>query len=286
MSNIIKAMSYEVSGETIDLQPETVKNYLVRGNGNVSDQEIMMFMNLCQYQKLNPLINEAYLIKFGQQPAQIIVSKEAFMKRAESHEEFEGFEAGVVYEFNDEIHQVNGAIMPKKAELLGGWCKVYRNDRQKPIEVQVSLSEFSKGQATWKEMPLNMIRKVAIVNALREAFPNSLGAMYSEEEASKQDGAQYKPERKDITPNEQPQQAEPEVEIVEDPIQAAKEEMKKKFASLGITAKQEKFDYIEKHLPGVGKNPTLAQLKGLLKIMDAEIETIFSDANDDLEPAE
>ena len=32
-------------------------------------------------------------------------------------------------------------------------------------------------------MPLNMIRKTAIVNALREAFPDNVGAMYTEEEA-------------------------------------------------------------------------------------------------------
>src|SRR5690554_836745 len=32
-------------------------------------------------------------------------------------------------------------------------------------------------------MPLNMIRKSAIVNGLREAFPDSLGAMYTEDDA-------------------------------------------------------------------------------------------------------
>ena len=32
-------------------------------------------------------------------------------------------------------------------------------------------------------MPLTMIRKTAIVNALREAFPENLGAMYTEEES-------------------------------------------------------------------------------------------------------
>ena len=36
-------------------------------------------------------------------------------------------------------------------------------------------------------MPLNIIRKTAIVNALREAFPNSLGNLYTEEEEQAND---------------------------------------------------------------------------------------------------
>lgn len=87
--------SFEVNGETVKLTGNTVKQYLVRGNGDVSDQELVMFINLCKYQKLNPFLNEAYLVKFGSQPAQIIVSKEAFMKRAENHPQYKGFEAGI-----------------------------------------------------------------------------------------------------------------------------------------------------------------------------------------------
>src|SRR5699024_10510741 len=98
MSNALMTSQFEikVKGEAVKLTGNTVKNYLVSGNGNVTDQELVMFMNLCKYQKLNPFLNEAYLVKFGSQPAQIIVSKEAFMKRAESHPSYEGFEAGII----------------------------------------------------------------------------------------------------------------------------------------------------------------------------------------------
>jgi uncharacterized protein CbrC (UPF0167 family) len=44
------------------------------------------------------------------------------------------------------------------------------------------LSEYNKGFALWKTMPATMIRKVAIVQALREAFPETLSGMYSEDE--------------------------------------------------------------------------------------------------------
>lgn len=185
MSNELleRPIEFEVNGETVKLTGKTVKNYLVRGNAEVSDQEMVMFINLCKFQKLNPFLNEAYLIKFGSTPAQIIVSKEAFMKRAENHPKYKGLEAGIVVDRGGEIVEIEGAIKLGDDKLLGGWCKVYREDRERPVTSKISLDEFSKSQATWKQMPLNMIRKTAIVNALREAFPDNLGAMFTEEEA-------------------------------------------------------------------------------------------------------
>lgn len=37
------------SGQILDYM--TVKNYLVSGNGNVTDQEVLMFIELCKAQK-------------------------------------------------------------------------------------------------------------------------------------------------------------------------------------------------------------------------------------------
>lgn len=181
-SLMTKKVNFDVNGEVVELTGSMVKNFLVKGQGNVTDQEIIMFINLCKYQKLNPFINEAYLVKFGSQPAQIIVSKEAFMKRAENNEFFKGVKAGIIVERDNELVEIEGAIKLEKDKLIGAYATVYRSDRDEPITVKISLDEFGKNQATWKQMPMNMIRKTAIVNALREAFPNSVGAMYTEEE--------------------------------------------------------------------------------------------------------
>lgn len=178
-----KPVSYEVNGEEVKLSGEMVKQYLVRGGSEVNDQELVMFLNLCKYQKLNPFLNEAYLIKFKGAPAQIIVSKEAFMKRAESHEQYNGLEAGIIVERDGNMVELEGAVSLKNDILIGGWAKVYRKDREKPVTIKIAMNEFSKSQATWKQMPNNMIRKTAIVNALREAFPEKLNAMYTDEEA-------------------------------------------------------------------------------------------------------
>lgn len=178
----VATINYEVNNEEVKLSPSMVRQYLVSGNGKVTDQEVVMFMQLCRYQKLNPFLNEAYLVKFGNQPASIITSKEAFMKRAENNKHYKGFKAGIVVARGEEMKHLDGAIKMPKDVLIGAWAEVYRDDRDEPSHVEISLEEFSKGQATWKQMPMNMIRKTALVNALREAFPENLGSLYTEDD--------------------------------------------------------------------------------------------------------
>jgi len=188
MSN--EVATFTANGENIELTMNDVANYLVDGNSKITRQEAKMFMELCKYQHLNPFLKEAYIIKFGNKPAQLITSKEAFMKRAENNEQYAGLKAGIIVLRNDEIVYSNGAFALQTDKVVGGWADVYRKDRQEPHHVEISMQEFSKGQSTWKSMPATMIRKTAIVNALREAFPEALGGMYTEDDKNPNEPAQ------------------------------------------------------------------------------------------------
>lgn len=219
----VATINYEVNNEEVKLSPAMVRKYLVNGNGKVTDQEVVMFMQLCRYQKLNPFLKEAYLVKFGSQAASIITSKEAFMKRAENNKHYKGFKAGIVVARGEEMKHLDGAIKMPKDELIGAWAEVYRDDRDEPSHVEISLEEFSKCQATWKQMPMNMIRKTALVNALREAFPENLGSLYTEDD--KQPVQEIQPEEEqpkaakvsDLFDTEDKNEAEPikEAEVSE-----------------------------------------------------------------------
>ena len=89
-------VTYQVAGQDVTLSYQIVRDFLTKGNGQVSDQDLTQFICICKYNQLNPFLNEAYLVKFGQQPAQMIVSKEALMKRAEACSEYDGMKAGVI----------------------------------------------------------------------------------------------------------------------------------------------------------------------------------------------
>lgn len=187
MANIIKTDSGEIK-----LSTDLVRKYLVRGNGNISEQETMLFISLCKHQKLNPWINEAYLIKYGNNsPATMVVSKDVFTKRAFKNPNCNGWKAGVtIYnKQNSEIIDREGSAYHKATEeLIGGWCEVWFKDKEQSLKQSVEMSEYinlkndGKPNKMWATKPATMIRKVAIVQTLREAFPDDFQNCYFEEE--------------------------------------------------------------------------------------------------------
>ncbi|MDB2150557.1 phage recombination protein Bet [Clostridium butyricum] len=187
MADIVK---YEANGQQVELSVATVKQYLVSGGGNVSNQEVMMFMKLCQGQKLNPFTREAYLVKYGNQSASIVVGKDAFTRRAEANPNYKGVKSGViVVNLNKQIENREGTFYLKgREELVGGWARVSFKDNKDEVFNTVSLDEYigrkkdGSIQSMWATKPATMIRKVALVQALRDAFPNSLSQMYVAEE--------------------------------------------------------------------------------------------------------
>jgi phage recombination protein Bet len=183
------------SETAVKLSPSIVRRYLVSGDGEVSDQEVTMFMQLCRFQGLNPYLREAHLIKYGSSPATIVVGKDAFTRRAEAHPDFRGMVAGVIIAKEDGLEYRAGSLVLAGEKLVGGWAKVYKANRDTPYEISVGYHEYEgrKRDGTpnrqWSEKPATMIRKVALVQGLREAFPDSLGGLYDASEMSHIDGA-------------------------------------------------------------------------------------------------
>lgn len=185
---------YECGGQIVKISPNMIKRYLVNGNGAVTDQEVMMFLSLCKFQKLNPFLREAYLIKYGNQPATIVTGKDALAKRAMRNPNYAGQEAGVVV-FNPEVGQLEnrvGTIVLEGEVLVGGWANVHVKGWEQPLMVTVSFEEYcqkkdGKPVSNWATKPATMIRKVALVQALREAFPEDLSGLYAAEEVGAAD---------------------------------------------------------------------------------------------------
>lgn len=181
------AVGYDVLGSHVELDLPFVKKYLVRGSANlVSDQEIVFFMNTCKMQKLNPLVQgEVYLIKYSKDdPAQMVVGKDAYLRRAYDNPEYLFKNDGIVVQRGNEIIQKEGCCLYPGESLLGGWCRVFfmRNGKERSAFKEVSLSEYDKGKANWKSKPATMINKVAISQCVRDAFPKDYEGVYSEEE--------------------------------------------------------------------------------------------------------
>lgn len=169
--------------ELQELTLETIKKYLCP---EATDQEAYIFLQLCRHRNLNPFLNQAYLVKLSPDlPAQMIVSKEAFVLKAEHNPAFDGFRAGIIVQSaSGEVERREGCFLRPDETLLGGWAEVFRKDRKLPFRSEVALKEYYKDhpKSPWRRMPATMIRKVALVQALREAFPSDLGGLYDEAE--------------------------------------------------------------------------------------------------------
>ena len=149
-----------------------------------------IFLETCKQYKLNPFTKEAYLIHYDNKnedtASTIVLGKNCYLQMAERNPAYDGFEAGVI------VLTADGQLLNREGSivydgnggetLLGGWAKVYRKDRTRASYEEVKLSEYDTGKSLWNGKKATMIRKVALVHALREAFPSTFGALYDESE--------------------------------------------------------------------------------------------------------
>lgn len=214
------------------LDGETLRNF-VDPKHQASPQELQTLLAIVKNRNLNPFTKEVYFIKYGNNPAQIVVSKDAFMKRAEQNPNYDGFESGVIYEDEKgELKTKKGVILPRKATLIGGWCEVYRKDRSRPVYREVELSAYNTHKNWWQKAPGQMIEKVAIVAAVRDAFSENVGGLYTADEMEQAAPIDVTPRetQEDVKARkmaqieqhrqEQAQPVQPEPELVEDAEEA------------------------------------------------------------------
>jgi phage recombination protein Bet len=175
-----KRVTYPTTHGSVDLSIRLVQQFFCP---KATPLEATTFIQLCRYQALNPFLKEAHLIKYSDsQAASIVVGKDTFTQRAESEPSFDGYRAGVIVRRGGEIVEEDGSFLLADDDLVGGWFEGRRKDWSAPFKHKVAFSEYGKGQAMWKYMPATMIRKVALVQGLREMFPKAFVGLYDASE--------------------------------------------------------------------------------------------------------
>lgn len=221
------AVVYDIDGEQIKLTPSIVQQYIVGDGGKITLPEFKFFTELCKVRKLNPFLKEAYCIKFGSNPAQIVVGKDAVLKRAVLNPNFDGIESGVIVQNvqTGDITERAGTFYLKDSEkLVGGWAKVYRKDWKYPTYCSVAFDEVAQRKGggalnmNWATKGGTMVEKVAKVRALRETFVEDLGGMYEADELPPARPSEDFPVDAETIPQPEPEvvpQPEPEDEPID-----------------------------------------------------------------------
>lgn len=179
MNQIVKFT--DDSGLTVQVTPDDVRRYICE---NATEKEVGLFLQLCQTQRLNPFVKDAYLVKYGGAPASMITSYQVFNRRACRDANYDGIRSGVVVLRGGDVAHKRGAACYKKAgeELIGGWAEVRFKDGRETAYAEVALDDYSTGKSNWAKMPGVMIEKCAKAAAWRLAFPDTFQGMYAAEE--------------------------------------------------------------------------------------------------------
>lgn len=194
-----------------------LRNTVAQG---ATDSEFAMFLEFCKGTKLNPFKREIWFVKTkGYQKrdgtkvegkVQIMTGVNGFFAIANAHPMFDGMETEL--------------LKNEDGTLEGATAKVYRKDRKFPSVATAYFKEyyrpaaFTDKKSIWDEKPSHMITKVAKSIALREAFPQELGGLHTDDEMGIQQPKFSFEQATDLNQVKNPEISEADIEEIESSV--------------------------------------------------------------------
>jgi len=177
-------------GQEINLSFDIIKKYLVQGDANlVKPQECMYFLGICKARGLNPFKKDAYLIKYGAEPAAIVISIDYFRSRAKVQPDCQGWKKGIIVKKEDGEIKDSFGLVSEGETLIGGFFEAKPKGWAEYFRLEVNLNGYLKktkdGRITkfWQlENQPAMIAKVAESQGLRTLWPDEFQGMYERDE--------------------------------------------------------------------------------------------------------
>lgn len=177
--------------DAIKLSLSIIKNLIAvptKSGKTCGDRDAMRFLMLCRGKRLNPFEGDCFLVGYdGKDGAvfSLITAHQAFLKRAESHQDYKGMDSGVVILDADGVAtDRKGDFHLKTETVAGGWALVHRKDRI-PTYRRLAMEQRKPNYPSqfWEgNKAAEQIVKCAEADALRSTFPTMLGGLYTGEE--------------------------------------------------------------------------------------------------------
>lgn len=166
----VKDQSQAIVSQFTPEQLQLIKNTIAK---NATNDELKLFLYRCTNLGLDPLKpGQIHFIKYGNNPGTVVVGIDGFRARASRTNQLTGIKRGV--------------LRDDKGKCVGGWAEVSRKGWEYSARAEVSLTEYTTSRGSWLNMPETMIQKVAEAHALRMAFPDDLGGLYTGEELDRE----------------------------------------------------------------------------------------------------
>lgn len=186
MENQHNAVAVQAT-EQNQVTAKLLNDYLNTITDKLTNAQRDQFIAVASAFGLNPFKREIYAVPYknknGGTDLSIVTGYEVYLKRAELNPNFDGYEVtfdGSLSRKNVTRNGKFGDYTETVIEPDGDFsctCTVYRKDRNHPTVEQVFFDEFAQTNSMWKTKPRLMLKKVAIANAFRKAFPVEFGGM-------------------------------------------------------------------------------------------------------------
>jgi phage recombination protein Bet len=134
-----------------------------------SKEEFAAFLLVAKKYDLNPLTKEIYAFAAKGGGIVPVVSVDGWSALVNRSGHFDGME------FDD--------VLDEKNNLISVTCRMYRNDRSRPVSITEYMVECKRDTDVWRQWPRRMLRHKAMIQASRYAF--SFCGIYDEDEGER-----------------------------------------------------------------------------------------------------
>jgi len=134
-----------------------------------TDEMIMAFLSVCNEYDLNPLLKEIYPFVDKNGNLRVIVGIDGWIKVVQRNPRYDGH--------NFKPH------MDSDQRLFAVTCQMWRNDRNRPIEMTEYMHECKRATEPWTQWPSRMLHHKAFIQTARYAF--GMNAFIDDDEADR-----------------------------------------------------------------------------------------------------
>ena len=134
--------------------------YLSSMGLNLPQGQKEQFLELCSGLNLNPFKREIYAVGYKDK-FNIILGYEVYLKKADMTGRCDGWS----------VHTEG------EGDNLKAVIEIHRKDYKFPFTHEVYLAEYKQDTQIWRSKPITMIKKVAVAQGFRLAFPSDFGGM-------------------------------------------------------------------------------------------------------------
>lgn len=152
----------EAMASRFDVTPGALKDTLMKtAFKGCSEAEFIALVIISNEYELNPMLREIYAFPKKGGGIQAIVGYDGWIKIANRHEQYDGYESE--------------HLLDDKGAIIAAEGIVYRKDRNHPTKKMIYLKEFKRNTDPWNNAPSHMLDVRCFCHTVRLALGISLG---------------------------------------------------------------------------------------------------------------